>query len=380
MTVHPPRFDRAAMDRVAMDRAPIDRDRVAAATLVCLPGMTPTRLRVLFHEFGGPVAALAAVTEGRAETLVPEVAARWRGAADPAGVARTLARRGTHVFVDGAPGYPIDDPLPDRPVVLLAEGAKPEALHAPRVAIVGTRAATPHGLADAEELGAVLGSAGVTVVSGLAIGIDAAAHHGALGAGGAVVGVVATGLDVVYPRRHAALFERVRAHGVLVGEQGFGIGPLRARFPIRNRIIAALSDLVVVVEATRRGGARITAQYALDYGRTVLAVPGSRRNPAAEGTNELIADGAHPLLEWSDVLLALGLDHAASTRSTGGHGNRPAAGSVGAALLGVLGGEPATLDQLTSRSGLTPGDVAVAIRALERDGWVERAQGAVWPR
>src|SRR5207245_8489766 len=121
------------------------------------------------------------------------------------------------------------------------------------------------------------------------------------------IGIVATGLDVVYPRRHVALYERVRRHGVLLGEHTFGVAPGRARFPVRNRIIAALADVVVVVEATLKGGSRITAERALDYGRPLLAMPGSRRNPAAAGTNALIAAGAHPLLEPSDVLLAIGL-------------------------------------------------------------------------
>ena len=134
---------------------------------------------------------------------------------------------------------------PNRPPVLLGEGERPDALDAPRVAIVGTRSATPHGLADARELGAFLAGAGVTVVSGLAIGIDGAAHEGALDAGGLAIGVVATGLDVTYPRRHRALFDRVREHGLVVGEHGYGVQPSRERFPVRNRIIAALAQFVV---------------------------------------------------------------------------------------------------------------------------------------
>src|SRR6516165_764062 len=139
----------------------------------------------------------------------------WQESAHTDRVNRLLCERATHVFVEGRPDHPIDD-LPQPPVVLLAEGARPDALGQRRVAVVGTRAATPHGLEDAYELGAVLARAGVTVVSGLAIGIDAAAHEGALDAGGAVVGVVGTGLDVVYPRRHRALFDRVRGAGVLM--------------------------------------------------------------------------------------------------------------------------------------------------------------------
>ncbi|MEX0663859.1 MAG: DNA-processing protein DprA [Acidimicrobiia bacterium] len=364
---------------------------VAAATLACLPKMTPGRLRALVDHFGSVRQALVAVREGRAadaelsaERGTPMMSSRialardWRSSVDADGMALRLARRGTFVWVDGAPDYPIDDPVPDRPSVLLAEGARPDALAARRVAIVGTRAASPHGLTDARELGAYLGAVGITVVSGMAIGIDAAAHEGALAAGGLTVGVVATGVDIEYPRRHRSLYERVRAAGIVVGEAAFGARPERWRFPVRNRIIAALAEVVVVVEATLKGGARITAQYGLEYGRTVLAVPGSRRNPAAHGTNELIADGAQPLLEWSDLLVALGLSDgsAPALRAPA----RPTPGSDGAALLRALGGDAATPDQLASRAALTPERVAVALFELERTGWIDRAQGAIWPR
>ena len=352
---------------------------LAGVTLACLPGMTPNRLRTLFDEFGGPERGLRGVLDGDADLLLAADLRRWRAAVDMESMASLVERRRTRVYLDGDPSYPIIDAVPDRPAVLLAEGEHDAAFRAPRVAIVGTRAATPHGLADAEELGAFLGAAGITVVSGLAIGIDGAAHRGAIAAGGRAVGVVATGLDITYPRRHVTLFDRVRASGLLVGEQGFGVRPLPGRFPVRNRIIAALADAVVVVEATRRGGARITAQHALEYGRPVLAIPGSRRNVAAEGTNELIADGAFPLLDWSDVPLLLGLDAAASSRSAPTE-SRPPVGADGSSVLRALGGEPATFDQLTSRTGLAPGQVAVAVRALERDRWVERSQGSVWPR
>jgi DNA processing protein len=213
-------------------------------------------------------------------------------------------------------------------------------------------------------------------VSGLAIGIDGAAHRGALEAGGGVIGVVATGLDVVYPRRHAALFSGVRRSGLLVSELGYGVQPRPGAFPVRNRIIAALADVVVVIEATLRGGARITADRALEYGRPVLAMPGSRRNPAAAGTNALIADGAHPLLEPSDVLLAIGL----TPGSRRVQPPRPARGSDAARVLDACGGEPATFDQIASRAALGPDQVAVAVRALERGGWMERAQGLCWPK
>lgn len=308
-----------------------------------------------------------------------------------------VARRGTHLLLAGDDDFPILDDLPGCPRLLFVEGSRPQALRAPRVAIVGTRAASVQGLSDAWELGAFLGAAGVSVVSGLAIGIDAAAHFGALQAAEATllgsvapsdgpaaagpIGVVATGLDVVYPRRHRALFERVRRHGVLVGEQPFGTPPERGRFPVRNRIIAALADVVCVVEATLSGGTRITAERALDYGRPVLAMPGSRRNPAAAGSNALLADGAQPLLDPTDVLVALGL-------TPGGHGriwgtapkpgNNPKPSRNATAVLKVLAGESAHPDQLASRTGLDPGQVALAVEELVSLGRATRDRGFVW--
>jgi len=299
-----------------------------------------------------------------------------------------IVRRGTTVVVPGSPGFPIAEDIPGCPRLLFVEGRRPDVLRAPRVAVVGTRAASVHGLADAWELGAFLGAAGISVVSGLAIGIDGAAHHGALqaaevaGAGRAgPVGVVATGLDVVYPRRHRVLFERVRRYGVLVAEQPFGTPPERGRFPVRNRIIAALADVVVVVEATLSGGSRITAERALDYGRPVLAMPGSRRNPAAAGCNALLADGAQPLLDPSDVLVALGLTPGGrrlwGTAPTAT--KRSPASAAAAAALKALGGEAAHPDQLSSRTGLDPGQVALAVEELVALGRATRDRGFVWP-
>ena len=307
-------------------------------------------------------------------------------------MAARAARRGTIVLTRRDPRFPIPEGIPHAPSFLLLEGGRPDVLSAPRVAVVGTRAASVHGLADAWELGAFLGAAGVSVVSGLAIGIDGAAHHGALQAAQAAerrdgngvagpIGVVATGLDVVYPRRHRALFERVRQYGVLVGEQPFGVPPARGRFPVRNRIIAALADVVCVVEATLNGGSRITAERALDYGRPVLAIPGSRRNPAAAGCNALLADGAQPLLDPSDVLVALGLTPGARrVWGTAPAATKRAPGSAAAAsVFKALAGEAAHPDQLASRTGLDPGQVALAVEELVALGLVRRDRGFVWP-
>jgi DNA processing protein len=321
------------------------------------------------------LARLPGMTAERAEALV----ARAR-------------QRGTTILTPDDPRFPIADAIPHAPALLFVEGDRPGVLQAPRVAVVGTRAASVHGLTDAWELGAFLGAVGVSVVSGMAIGVDGAAHGGALQAAEAAerlgeaavagpVGVVATGLDVVYPRRHRGLFEQVRRYGILLGEQPFGVAPARGRFPVRNRIIAALADVVVVVEATLSGGSRITAERALDYGRPVLAIPGSRRNPAAAGCNALLADGAQPLLDPSDVLVALGLTPGARrlwTSAPGATKHAPAS-TAAQAVLKALAGEAAHPDQLASRTGLDPGQVALAVEELVALGLASRDRGFVWP-
>jgi DNA processing protein len=365
----------------------LDPVEVAAATLASLPDMSHRRLRALIARGGGPVGALAGLERGLASAVLCEgapaaelparqsLARAWQVAARSDRTARTLVARGTRVYVAGRPRYPLDEDLPDRPEVLLAEGDLPDALDRPCVAVVGTRAATPNGLDDARELSAPLARAGVTVVSGLAIGIDGAVHEGALDAGGSVVGVVATGLDVVYPRRHRILFDRVRASGLIISELAYGTQPRQYAFPVRNRIIAGLAQLTVVVEATSKGGARLTAEHAIDYGRTVMAYPGSRRNPASAGTNQLIYDGATVVLDPDDVLLELGFS---GTGPRADQRTLPLGDQ--AAVLEACHGEPATLDQLASRTRLGPARVVAAVRALERDGWMERSRGLCWPQ
>jgi DNA processing protein len=364
-------------------------DEIAAATLAALPRINPPRLLRLLTHWPTPTLALAAVRAGGgAAALDPDearshlLAREWAAAAGATGAAMTptLTRRGTRMVYVGGPMYPIDEGIDDRPAVLFTEGERIDVLERPRVAVVGTRAATPHGLADARELGAALARAGVVVVSGLAIGIDGAAHDGALDAGGAVIGVVATGLDVVYPRRHGGLYRKVLADGLIVSEQPFGVGPLPGRFPVRNRIIAGLSDVTIVVEATQRGGARITARHALDYGRSVLAIPGSRRNPSARGCNELLAEGAQPLLDPADIAVALELSPGSRRHPARGRAGLQGATAEERAVFRALGGEPATADELVGRTGLTPGAIAVAVSGLTRANRVSRAHGLVWPR
>ncbi|MFM7616506.1 MAG: DNA-processing protein DprA [Actinomycetes bacterium] len=365
----------------------------AVAALIALPHMTPSRLHRVFDRWPDPARAVGALAVGGAAAILdaearldPErraaITAAWR-AVDPARAAGVIDRHGTRVLTRLDPDWPIDEAAPDLPAALLVEGERADALDRPRVAIVGTRAATPAGLTDARDLARSLAECGITVVSGLAIGIDGAAHAGSLDADGPTVGVVATGLDVVYPRRHVALTTAVRQRGLVVTEHPHGTGPRPERFPVRNRIIAALADVVVVVEAAERGGALSTAAAALRLGRPVLAQPGSRRNPVAAGTNALLADGAHPLLDPADVILALGMTAGARRGPpTRPASPTPAPGPLPAdarRVLRALGGEPATADELAARTGLGAAEVARAVRDLVAAGRLARHRGLLWP-
>lgn len=364
----------------------------AIAALVALPHMTPARLHRVFARWGDPETAAEALARGHGAAVLtrearlaePEraaIAATWR-AIDPAAAARLLAARTVRATCVLDPDWPLDDGV-DLPAALLLEGDRPDCLALPRIAIVGTRAASPHGLADAHALGAALAEAGVCVVSGLALGIDGAAHRGAVAGAGTTIGVLATGLDVVYPRRHGALHAEVRTHGLTVSEHPHGTGPRPERFPVRNRIIAALADVVVVVEAAARGGALSTAAHATRLGRPVLAQPGSRRNPVAAGTNALIADGATPILDPADALLALtmtpGARRAPLRVPERPSPRRPPRDPAARAVLRAMGGEPATADELAARTGCPPAAIARTVATLEADGRVLRARGLIWP-
>jgi DNA processing protein len=232
----------------------------------------------------------------------------------------------------------------------------------------------------------------VAVVSGLALGIDGAAHAGALAADAAPpVAVVATGLDVVYPRRHASLWRRVAAQGAILSEYPLGTRAQAWRFPARNRIVAALADVVVVVESHVRGGSLYTVDEAERRDRPVLAVPGPIRSAASRGTNDLLADGRPPVRDVADVLLELGavLPEVADDSTTSTSSSAAADAGAGAALstigdderavLDALGWEPATLEQVAVRTGLGLGTLSTSLhrlrdlgRLVEQGGWYER--------
>ena len=346
--------------------------------LAALPGMGPARLAALLAG-RTPEAAWAAVRAG-AVTVAPAVTVgRWREVATTADVGHDWARlaaAGVEVLAPSDPRWPsalTDDPEP--PELLYARGDV-EVLDAPRVAVIGTRRCTVGGREVARELGEDLATAGVCVVSGLALGIDGAAHVGALGAtgGAAPAAVVASGLDIVYPRRHGELWQAVADRGVVLSEYPLGVAPERWRFPARNRIIAALADVVVVVESHDAGGSMHTVESALERGRTVMAVPGSVRSPASAGTNALLAAGSPPARDAADVLAELGLDRAAWARRAA-----PPSTTPSDALLDAFDGRPRSLEELAEHLDLELPAVARRLVELEATGAVA-SRGGWWER
>ena len=270
------------------------------------------------------------------------------------------------------------------PAVLFHRG-RLEALDRRRVGIVGTRNATLHGRSTATRFGAELAEHGVAVVSGLARGVDGAAHRGALGADGAPpVGVVASGLDVRYPREHADLWDAVAERGLLLSESPPGTAPEAHRFPLRNRVLAALSEVLVVVESRASGGSLITAREARDRDVTVLVVPGSTSSRASDGTNLLARDGAGIALDATDVLVALGLDTRRTRAGQCDPRRRP--DPADRPILDLFEGGGLELEEVVARSGRPVGEVALALGRLEAGGWVldtggwfERQEAPRWP-
>ena len=350
-----------------------------AAALAGLPWMAPDRLRALLQR-RAPSECWHGLASGRIGEVPPSWVRRAR-AVDVAAVDVAHRSAGVTVSVLGEPGYPVAlSSDHEAPVVLFSVGAL-DRLGPPAVAIVGTRRCTHYGREVAAALGRALAAAGVSVVSGLALGVDGAAHEGALGAGGAPpVGVVASGLDVVYPRRHRSLWDRVAAAGVLLSEAPLGTRPEPWRFPLRNRVIAALADVVVVVESHAAGGSLHTVAAAATRDRPVLAVPGAVSSPASAGTNALLADGCGPARDAADVLVALGLEGVAPV-PTGApaDGRRARPSGVDAAVLDAVGWSPTTVDEVLARSGLAPPRATAALVRLEAAGWVHGDAG-VWER
>jgi len=290
------------------------------------------------------------------------------------GALRALVHSGARLVPYPSRAYPAAlRRLSDAAPVLAVRG-EVAALTAPCVAVVGARAATAYGREMARRLAAGLARAGVVVVSGLARGIDAVAHEAALDAGGRTVAFQACGPDRVYPAAHRRLADRIAAQGAVVSELPPGTPPLKAHFPLRNRLISGVSRAVVVVEARLRSGSLVTARHALDQGLDVLAVPGPVTAPTSEGTNDLLREGAAPALAVADVLGAIGIE--ASREPPTSEPPTPAAVRGGAQpsdgdavrIVAALHERACTRDELGRRVALTPGALAAALLPLELDG------------
>jgi DNA processing protein len=359
----------------------IDARVEAWASLQLLPGVSPRVLAGLLRALGGPAEVRGASRANLARHVPAELAVAIERGPEPALLQRTLswiAESGHALVAWDDADYPralltISDPPP----AFYYRGRR-ELLNQPSIAIVGSRNATPQGTENAESFAAALSAAGFTIASGLALGIDAAAHRGGLSAAGSSIAVVGTGPDRIYPAANRDLGHRLAAEGGLLSEFPLGTPPLPANFPRRNRLLSGLSRGVLVVEATLASGSLITARFAAEQGREVFAIPGSIHSPFSKGGHRLIRDGAKLVETAQDVLEELG-----GSAPIGNAGIRaPAADPEGnaARVLDALGHDPAGVDALTTRTGLAAGPVSAALVELELTGRIAPVPGGLFQR
>lgn len=348
--------------------------------LALTPGIGPIGLLRLIDTFGSAAAALAASRAQLAPLLEKEALdALLDDAGRPAAeAAQAWAETpGCSLLTLLDDDYPTQLAATHGPPPLLFARGRRELLAQPMLAIVGSRQATPGGRESARVFAQRLAEAGYTIVSGLASGIDAAAHQGALTAPASSVGVIGTGIDRVYPASNRALAHRLGEEGLILSEFPLGMKPLAGNFPRRNRIIAGLAAGCLVVEANVQSGSLITARLALEAGREVLAVPGSILNPQARGCHKLIKEGAILAETVDDVLAALGRPlSSAQTRPE----PLPADGATEPPLLAAMGYDAVDADSLTVRLGLTAAEVYAMLLELELDGRIASLPGGRFQR
>lgn len=360
-------------------------ERLARLRLIRTPRVGPVGWHQLIVRFGSAEAAIDALPDlamrgggGRVRVAPAELAERE--------MARVAALGARHLFSDDQDYAPMLRAVEGAPPVLIVRGDT-AMLHRPAVAIVGARNASAAACRFARSLAAELAEAGITIVSGLARGVDTAAHVGALN--GATAGVIASGIDIAFPPENAALQERLATSQLVIAEQPPGTEPLARHFPSRNRIIAGAAHATVVIEAAPRSGSLITARRAADYGREVMAVPGSPLDPRAQGCNQLIRDGATLIQSAADVIEALApIDprmlrhHAPPPTSPPIHAAPvpPAAAAVDdsdrGAIAALLGPTPVAVDELVRQSGQSAAAVQMVLLELELAGRLERHAGA----
>jgi DNA processing protein len=363
---------------------PIRARTEAWAILACKALPAPVLVDVL-RAFEGPEGALAATREAIASRFPPAVVERLSAPVSTdtiASIREWLANPDHALVAWDDPQYPrslLD--LADPPPALYVVGRR-ELLQRPAVAVVGSRNATPQGIDNAFAFAGALSAAGVTVVSGLALGIDTAAHRGALDGIGSTVAVIGTGPDRVYPARNRALAHSIAEHGALVSEFAPGTPPRKENFPRRNRLLSGLSRGVLVVEATLSSGSLITARLAGDQGRDVFAIPGSIHSPFSKGPHKLIREGAKLVETAHDVLEDLGLVRAPAPVADGATPLRDGSDEPAphAAVLRAMAHDPVDFDQLIARTAMTAQNLAAILTTLELEGRVATMPGGRWQR
>jgi DNA processing protein len=340
-----------------------------------VPYIGPARIERLLHTFGSlsvawsaPMGELRVALEPR--PLSELLAARSR--VDPTSELERLTRQGISAVHPGHPSYPrLLAEISGRPSILYARGALTPADDA-SVAIVGTRRATPYGTQAAERIAAELAQGGITVVSGLARGVDAAAHRAALDAGGRTIAVLGSGPDVIYPAEHRRLAEQILESGAILSELPPGAKPDAQNFPARNRIVSGMTLGTLVIEAPLRSGALITASFAADQGREVFVIPGSIFAQTAEGTNALLRDGARLVRDGADILEDLGVGGVSATIDTQ---SQLSLDEDERRLLAALSKEARHIDELAEEANLPAGAVSALMLTMELKGLV-RNHGA----
>lgn len=360
-------------------------------------GLGPSLQRTLLAAFGLPEGIFSASRGALVSVVGAEAADRVLAPADRAGIEEALAwseASDNHIVTLADSTYPQSLlTIPDPPVLLYVRG-NPARLGQPGLSVVGARSATAQGVANAEAFSHSLAGAGLAIVSGLALGIDAAAHRGALAAEGTTIAVIGTGADRVYPAHNRALAHQIAAHGAIVSEYPLGTPPLPHNFPRRNRIIAGLGLGVLVVEAAVGSGSLITARLAADCGREVFAIPGSIHSPLARGCHRLIRDGAKLVETASDVLEELRWSGVTGERMPIARNTPQTARTLPAQaslapppdddqtrrVIDALGHDPTDLDTLATRSGLTLDALYAILLPLELDGHISRMPGGRFQR
>jgi DNA processing protein len=345
------------------------------------PGVGRHSVHLLLERYTTPQGIFSAGYAALAELVSPARARQLSEPPSPAlqdAIAATLAWQAVpdHQLLPCADAAfpPLLRQIDDSPLLLYASG-RCDLLRQPCIAIVGSRNASLQGKLNAASFACALSDAGLTVVSGLALGIDAAAHEGGLRGASSTIAVIGTGADRIYPRRNEQLARLIASQGCIVSEYPLGTPPMAANFPRRNRLISGLACAVLVVEAAAQSGSLITAHVAADQGRDVFAIPGSIHAPLAKGCHKLIKEGAKLVESVDDVLSELQLGPRAALAAPG-----PEYAGAASDLLACMGHAPLGCDAIAALTGMAPSRLAGQLLTLELDGQIERLPGGLFQR